>query len=530
MRRRNVPLIALLGRLAIVLIALACLLVVTASCEDEEEEPTADEWVERGKELLAAGDGAGAYLAFQGALDLEDNNVEAHYGVVLADVLQFTGTIELLGAMLEGAPSEPFPPEVAGQVCQTLDGCGLLDALHMTYAQCVEGGGALVDMDTIACILDAPNCEVIADRCIGIYLPPSAELCLAACVRFASCGYFLDTNWYVDECVAGCDRLYTAIELECFTKTDQCSQGRDECFANIGDTITALVEEFWSPIGEGMGQSIAAVRAHDDFHFDLDFYSVTLIDPFLRPTFSGTHDQGDLYFFSAVYSAIDALFSLGLGLNFDLNPLLLADLGLQDIGGQLGLFTLDDDGGGEFAASLAELVTLLDQILGDPVYGEFLRLRTDAGEGYVRAGGAELGWIFGNLALMVQTVDKETDDQRDDVIRFIDENRDGLWNDPEPLLIPGVAELEYELAWILHDLFLALKVDLTDGYAFQFEQLTPLLDYLGFAGLSLVIDMLDLAGVDAIDLGQVFRDPDPDGLRPLLTEIQALLQMLQETL
>jgi hypothetical protein len=510
------------------ILALALLVALggVVGCEEEEdEEPTADEWIERGKEMLAEGDGAGAYLAFSEALEQEEDNAQAKYGVILADVLQFADTVELLVGLLSTESELDYPPEAVNDVCRKVDDCGLLEQLGMSFADCLTGGGGLpVDEETIACVLDAPSCDVLTDRCFALLLPPSQEQCNEACVRFGSCGFFVDTDWQAPECAAACTELYLGLELQCFTAFDSCDEGRESCFAFVGDVVTGLLEEFWPPIGEEMGAFVADVAAEPEFEFEQELYTVTLIDPFLRPAFSGTHDVGDLYFFAAVYSGIDTLFSGALALDMDLNPLLLAQLGLADVGGSLGLFSLKS----ESDSTVADIIAALDQVLGDPVYNEFLRLREDAGEGYMQQAGVQLGMTFGYLARMIEAVAHETDDQTDDAIRYVDADANGHWGPGEMLIVPGVAELDYELAWALHEILLALKVDFVDGYPFELETLAPLLEYLGLGELAIILDILESFGTDAVELGGVFRYPDPDGARPLVKQVRDLLASMND--
>lgn len=501
-----------------------------ACAEDEEDEPSFRDWIDRGKELLADGDGAGAYLAFQEALDIKPGHGEGLYGVVLSDVLQFADTVELLLAMLDPPPAEEYPADMVAALCQKLDGCGVLADLRMDYAGCIGDGGGMVDQDTIACIIDAPTCDVLRDRCFGLVLPPNPELCRSACVRFASCGFYEGTTWYVPECVARCEETYLGVELECFVATNQCEAGRDACFVYVGDTVSGLVGEFWLPIGEEMGRAVADLDLlQADFEFELDFYSVDLLPPLVQPTFSGIHDMSDVSFFGAVYAAIDALFSAVLALDLDLNPTLLQALGLTDVVSGSGFLPIADVDDG-VAEDIAAVVAVLDSVLGDPVYREFLTLRAEDGESYLQWSGAQIGMIFGRLAEMIERVAAETDDQTDDVIRFVDDNGDGLWNEPEALIIPGVIEMKYDFAWIVHDIALALKVDFTDGYAFRLEELAPLFDYLNLQPISAAIGMLDAVGIDAIDLGVVFREPSPAGLRPLLEDSLEILEQLQASL
>jgi hypothetical protein len=45
-----------------------------------------------------------------------------------------------------------------------------------------------------------------------------------------------------------------------------------------------------------------------------------------------------------------------------------------------------------------------------------------------------------------------------------------------------------------------------------------------------LIEALDLVGVDGVDLGATFREPDPEGLRPLLADAQVVIEKLIELL
>jgi len=501
------------------------LLLVGPGCEEEEDdEPSVADWITRGKEKLVEGDGAGAYLAFQEAIEQESGNLQARYGVILADVLQFSDTLELLVALLTAVRTEDIPAEEAAAVCAKLDTCGILARTSDTYLDCINDAGYSYDADTRSCIIASPDCEVLLDRCLGLYMPPERELCAASCIRFASCGYLLESDWDTGECTNRCAELYLAGELECFLAADGCGRGSMNCFPYYGATITSLVGEFWSPIAEEMAWNVAAIQGHPDFLFELEQYTFSLLAPSFQPSFSGFHDESDLYFFAAIYAGIDALFSVVQSLNLDMNPLFLMNLGLDQLL-DLGVLGKATDQSAELAVTLTEIDAFLDLILNDPIYRDFLTL-SDDGAAYLKHAGAQVGMIFGRLATMIEMVAAETDDQTDDVIRYRDQNGDGLWNDPEPLIIPGIAEMEYQLAWIVHDILVALKVDFADGYALQLEVLIPLFDFLGLDRFSLAVKAMDLMDLDSVELGRVFREPDAAGLRPLLSEVRAVLQLM----
>jgi len=63
---------------------------------DDEGQPEAGEYLEEGRKWLGIGDGARARLAFLDALEIEPDNAEGLYGLVLADALQLTDVVGIL--------------------------------------------------------------------------------------------------------------------------------------------------------------------------------------------------------------------------------------------------------------------------------------------------------------------------------------------------------------------------------------------------------------------------------------------------
>ncbi|MHA1567840.1 MAG: hypothetical protein ACTSXZ_00090 [Alphaproteobacteria bacterium] len=505
------------------LIILALMLPLLPACEEEEEdEPTVDEWIARGKKLLGEGDGTGAYLAFQEALEQDDDNLQARYGVVLADVLQFTGTIELLLGLLIGE-EETIPADETAALCQRLQECGVLGDASMTYEECVAGGTFGLDADTRACVIEAPNCQVVYDRCLGLMLPPGEELCADACAKMEDCGLLGNTAWSAADCREACPDLYVSGQLDCFLMFEDCAVGREACFPVYGDTVQSILGEFWTQISAEMANNLAMVQAKpQDFRFDIENFNFTFFDIFFNFSFAGVHDYSDSWFFSAAYSGIEALFTGAMGLDLNFNPILLESLDLD-----LDLNIDFEDFDNEDKQKILDLIDwvdhLLELILNDPVYFTFLSVKEPDGVDAVIHTGQMIGWIFGSLAEIVDSVERETDEQEDDVIRYVDENANLLWDDPEPLIVPGVLQMEYGLAWAVRDLLVALKVDFVDGYPFHFENLSPLFDYFDLSFVSAIIEVLDLVGLDYVDLGEPFRYPDPAGLRPFLFDLQEFL-------
>jgi len=520
-------------RLMKLLVALLLLVGAAAffGCEKQEDQPSADDWVERGKNLLGENDGSGAYLAFKEALDIQSGNLEARYGVVLADILQFVGTLNLLAEQLL-APVEALPAEEQNLLCQRLDQCNLIQYIAEDYAGCLEADDIPYDEPTRQCIIGAPDCKTVKDNCLALTIPPDAELCAQACEKMESCGFIADTEGSVGDCKTDCPTLYAAGELQCFMYKKDCAAGRADCFIFVGNDIQQILNQFWTAISDEMAYDLNAVQGHDDFLFEIKKYNFSFFNLLFQPSLSGIHDLADTYFFSAIYFGMDALLSGVQAYDLDINPLLIQSIDLDDLNLDLNLIDFGEDDLQSLIELLQWINELIGQILDDPIYSTFLTLNQENDEAadIVETTGQDVGMIFGSLATMIELVGEETDDQSDDAIRFVDLNGDSLWDDEEPLIIPGVLQAEYALAWALHDLCVALKVDFVEGYPFHFEELKPLLDYLDLPFLSAAIDLLDLMDVDSVDLGAYFRDPDPAGLRPLLADLQEFLTLAIELL
>jgi len=519
-----------LTKLLVFLCCLLALIAVTSACEDdEEEEPTAAELIARGKKLLGEGDGTGAYLAFQEALEQESGNLQARYGVVLADVLQFTGTIDLVFLLFEGDDAA-INAEQTSQLCQRLDECDVLEEANSSYQQCLASGDFGLDAETIECVIGAPDCQTMLARCVGLTFPPDQQLCTQACQRFEECGWLANSYWTQSECVKHCPDLYVSGELECLVRLDSCQAAKQTCFPVYGDSIQKILAEFWAQVSLEMGNNLTFVQTSTTpFAFDIEKYNFTFLDLLFQPSLAGVHDISDTYFFGAIYSMMDALFSAVLAVDLNFNPVLLETVTL-DIELDIDL----DDFGADDLAEINELLTEVDAILllllNDPVYADFFTAPEEEDQEMLRRLGEQIGWIFGNLAEMIERVAREETDQTDDAIRYVDLDGNGRWNAPEPLIVPGVIEADYDLAWAIHNVLLALKVDFVDGYPFQLESLNDLFDYFNLSFISAGINVLDLFGIDEIDLGGAFREPTEEGLRPTLYGLHELIGVIQTVL
>jgi len=516
------------AKVVFLIVAVALAAVWCAACEPEEEkEPSVSEWIARGKTLLGEGNGTGAYVAFQEALKQDRGNLQGRYGVVLADVLQFGDTIELLTTLLTTPPTDISAGDTS-LLCQKLDECGVLDVVQIGYPECVTSRNFGLEDDAVACVLAAPTCEVMFSRC-GLSLPASDELCTEACAKMDDCGLLTEGGWSEAQCKEHCPQLYLAGELECLLQLGGCDAAAETCFPSLGSSIQEFLTDFWDKISLEMANSLAKVQAQpENFSFEIKKFNFSLLDLPWQPSLSGRHDLTDTFFFSSIYSGMDALFSSALALDINFNPTLLMML-QTDLDLSINFDDLGPEDIEKIIAVLQWIDEVIDVILNDPIYSTFLTLREPDGAETFQRVGLQVGMMFGSLAEMIEEVKAEGADP-DDPIGFLDENGDGQWNAPEPLIIPGVTQMEYDLAWAVHDLLLALKIDFVDGYAFRFDSLGPLFSYFDLAWINTLLEGLDLLGIDRIDLGAAFREPDPQGVRPLLADVQTVVEELIDLL
>jgi len=505
---------------AAVFVASWCAVAGAAACTNHHNQPPdVDAWLARGKLFLTEGDGARAYLAFQQALGYQPWNLEPQYGVVLADVLQFNDTFALIFSMFSSPAATNVTAEEASEVCQKLEQCGVLADVGLTYSTCLSDGGYDYSQTTIDCIVASPDCATLKTRCLALTLPPDQKTCDDACIRFSSCGF---TTLTPAACAASCPQLFTESELQCFlARQSDCQGARGACFGFFGATTDQVISQFWRPIYNEMAQDINNVAGDADFQFDLSYYTFDLLDNVFVPVFSGIHDQITLTFFAGIAAAMDSIFEMAQGLDLDVNPQVFADYAQLFTGGFAGTA-----GEPTFLAFLQQLDDFIVLVLDDPIYYDGLKLAQD-GAPYLQYAGEEIGGLLGNWASGIDAVRKNNENQTDRVIHYVDANGDGKWDGSEPLVVPGVAELDFELAFIVHDLMIALEVSIADGYPFHVSDLAPLFDYLQYPSLALYVRALEFEGEGRLDLGQPFLDPSPDGLRPALRQIHNLIQKIE---
>jgi hypothetical protein len=513
--------------LALLLVLAVCFLLLGCE-EDEEEQLTAQDWINRGLDYLARSDGASAYLAFSEAINIEHGNLDAKYGQVLADTLQLHETFLLLGGVLgdlTGSSSE-MTPEQSSAFCGVLLDCGMLDELGATYEQCIEQAPMGLDDESVGCVLSSDGDCGEATLCLIDYAPPPAEACELACGKFQECDLLSVVGWSVDECIDQCPNLYSAGELTCYLGGGTCSESDQRCFTRLGVAIQDLLDTFLQDVANEMVLRSEDLIEFPEWTMQIPSYSFTLLDLFFQPNLDGENDLGEVYLNYSIANMVQAAFNLlfALDLDFNMTTVMNVVLGLQT---DEALDISDTQSIQDLLVGAAEAIGWL---LEDPMFPTFLSLREEEGVQLVQDASMNVGVLFGSLVEMIDWIDSETDDQSDDAVRYVDLNEDGIWDEDELLMIPGVGTFEKELVFAMREIFLYLEVNFADGVPVPLSSLEPLVIYFEQEWITFIFDILYLLDLSEIDLSEPLRNPDPEGLRPLLKSVQQTLLVVSDLL
>ncbi|MCC6157318.1 MAG: hypothetical protein IT350_04640 [Deltaproteobacteria bacterium] len=286
----------------------------------------------------------------------------------------------------------------------------------------------------------------------------------------------------------------------------------------VGDHLQSILET----------SAVADFRASDEaferlepvrpLRFDLGRYPWTLGGSDLL-VLGGEFDRADLDFFGALTSLVLGVLDIVATHNLDLN---------------LGTLTLPSfDFAEDPAGTVAGLRGLLGSLLDDPYFDDFLMMEED-GAARMRQAGVELGTAFDRLYRMFNELTTETDDQSNDAIWFADDNDDGRYTRGSDRVFLGELEIRAEtadaLAGLFHNLSLALwEGSSADPSPLTTERLSPAMlnDLLVALG---VLDAPILPDWIGFDIGQVFSDPHPAGLRGLVQTLVDILAAIEESI
>ncbi len=286
----------------------------------------------------------------------------------------------------------------------------------------------------------------------------------------------------------------------------------------VGDHLQSILETSAVADFRASDEAFERLKSIRPLRFDLSRYPWSLGGGELL-VLGGEFDRADLDFFGALTSLVLGVLDIAASHNLDIN---------------LGTLTLPSfDFAGDPLTAIAGFHGLLEALLDDPYFDDFLMMEEDGAARMAQAG-VELGTAFDRLYRMFNELTTETDDQSNDAIRFADDNSDGRYTRTTDRVFLGELEIRAETADALAGLFHNLSLALWEGSSADPSPLTT--ERLTLAMLNdllVALGLLDeplLPDWIGFDIGQVFSDPHPAGLRGLVQTLADILAAIEDAI
>jgi hypothetical protein len=327
----------------------------------------------------------------------------------------------------------------------------------------------------------------------------------------------------------------------------------------LGDYIQEFLGEsadVWYVVCEQMYNELLA---EPDPFFEHDGFTMDL-QGLIAFHFGGRLDKTDLQFFGLMNSLVRAVVDIAMGhdLNFDF-------FGLEIPAIEINLDNLDEldlDAIADLIEQLQPIIDLLEDLLTDPEYPDFLLLKGEEGAPRMQSAGIELGQMFYRLHLLIEAAYRETGAVAPDTVHYVDVNHNGRGDrGGDPLYLPGLGILEADLVNGLDTLSTLSATAFWDTTKFDVYPAQENPFYLAFANdllvaldilpfvidKELLADLLEGLGIDPsflsdefeivipeipyilpIDVGPWFAQPSPTGVRDLLWNLIELYGLIAD--
>jgi hypothetical protein len=511
------------------LLATAFVGLLLASCMGQPpEEMSVEELLEKGKYWLQEGEGSVAYGFFAEALDKEPENLEAHYGIVLAlDKRVFAnidGIIDLLTGVYVFYPQR----EECEKSCARLEECQLLDEAWTTKEDCVQDCPFGLQPYMFDTTVDGSTCQKIRDIGLEWIIPTTPENCEALCNDLELCGLIKPpVTFTVEECIAECPYAYVEHHSKCYlSHLGECNGHDRTCFDHTTVGLQILFREIGVFVPPQVIEYTDFILASEStYQYDLRKYNWTLFSPPIEIDWSGRYDYGFMYLSRALASSFHALLmfctSVMLEMNFqsfDLNLNYGAPQGVVEI--------------------LEAANHLLKVWLYDPIFpNAFLVLDEDYAKPQLLEGGLDLGYMFQDFANLVDFMENNRDLQRGLALGYDDANHNFFWDEDETVTIRGFdllgkdLELTREQMFAVRDLSRELEANLLERVPFVVDHLKLVFEAFGLEALDWVVDLLS-AWTDngTIDPSELFYNPQRTSFRELLATVVIKIDVIVELL
>jgi hypothetical protein len=498
--------------------------IVTSCFGEPAEEQTLEELLRWGRRYLEDNKGSIAYTYFEEALEIDPNNTDAQYGIVLALGLrvfaEVDGTIDLLAGVVIENPARTD----CEKACARVEECGLLDELWTEKENCVSDCPFGLQPDMFETLIDGSSCYHIRDEGIQWITATTQEDCNAICDDLEFCGVLRPpVTFDLQECKDHCPYSYVERHSKCYVEHIGHCDGEDRtCFEHV----TVGLQILFRDIGMHLAPQIIEVsdklleKPYESDQYFLRRYSWTLFDPPLDWDLDGRYTHGYLHLVR----------TLGHGWQFILTGATSVYLEMNFPSFDINFNYGDPQGIEEIFDAL---IRVLEILMYDPIFPNGFQIYDEpwAFES-IKQAGLELGSTFGSLADLLDFAMNDTDRQEGLGIGYTDDNHNFTWDPGEVMEFRGLGfSITYEQAIELIDLCRAFEANLHERIPFKVEVLNEFLEVTPLGSLTLITDLLAAWSEDGmVDISKPFYEPEINSVRNLVTTLIDKLIIIRELL
>ena len=510
-----------LAFLTVFAFTLSMLIVVMSSCFGEQpSDPSLEYLLREGKRLLENHEGSKAYNLFHDALEVDPDNYEAHYGIILSlDHRVFAnidGIIDLLSGVYIWEPSR----EECERACDRLDECDLYGEAWTTAEDCVQDCPFNLQPFMFDTMVNGSTCWQIRDKGLEWIVPTKPFNCEALCNDLELCGLIVPpVTFTTEECITHCPYAYVERHSKCYLQNlGECNGYDRTCFEHTTVGLQILFREIGINIAPQIGEYAKfLLERPNDFQYDLEDYYWSLVDPPLEIPWEGRYDHGYVHLSKALGNAFQTLLLLATSVqlemnfpNFDLN---------FNYGNPQGVAEIVD------AAILS-----VEILLYDPIYPNGFTIFDEPwAVEQVKEGGQTFGRAFGSIADMFDFMFADRDRQKGKALRFNDDNGNFVWDAEENFDIPGMdISLTRAQCKAIRSFCRALEGNLLEREPIKINLLTDILESFNLGSFDFIVDLLiSWSDEGTFDMSGAFYEPTRWSFRVFLAILVDKLKIVR---
>jgi hypothetical protein len=507
------------------LLALAASLAIIgmASCMGEEPEPDSlQELLNEGRFYLEKHEGSKAYNFFYEALQIDPDNLEGHYGMILSlDHRVFAnidGIIDLLSGVYMFQPSR----EVCSDACARLKECNLLEEAWTTEADCLTDCPFSLQPFMFDTMTDGSSCYRIRSYGLEWIVPTQPDNCVKLCEDLDLCGKIVPpVTFDVEGCISHCPHAYVERHSKCYlSHLGECDGFDRTCFEHVTVGLQILFRAVGILVPPQIDEYAKLILESDNtFQYDLEDYYWSLVDPPLEIPLEGRYDFGFVYLSKSLGNFFHSLLLLATSVQLEMN---------------FPAFDLNFNYGNPQGVSeiINAAIVSAEILLYDPIYPNGFAIFDEpwAFE-QIKEGGQAIGRGFGAMANMFEFMFSDHDRQQGKALHYDDDNNNLTWDKGETFTVPGFDDivLTREQCKEIRDLARALEANLLERTPVPIGEATELLETFNLGSLDFIVDLAESWSDDGtFDISGVFWEPGRFDFRNLLQTIIDKLKIVQK--